>query len=121
MRITYTHSIEELTATQLAAIESALIALDAKDYERMKAKLGPPSFAVDTGDSDSVDSLCKAIRDELPEADLEQTMGILLLVQTSRKRGVTMNDQLRVDSLFRAFPEAGCFLRGLWNGIPEGK
>ena len=57
----------------------------------MKAKLGPPSFAVDTGDSDSVDSLCKAIRDELPEADLEQTMGILLLVQTSRKRGMTMN------------------------------
>ena len=115
MRITYTHSIEELTATQLAAIESALIALDAKDYERMKAKLGPPSFAVDTGDSDSVASLCTAIRDP------EQTMGILLLVQTSRKRAITMNDQLRVDSLFRAFPEAGCFLRGLWNGIPEGK
>ena len=87
MRITDTHSIEELAAAQLVATENALIALDAKDYERMKAKLGPPSFAVDIGDSDSVDSLCKAIRDELPEADLEQTMGILLLVQTSRKRG----------------------------------
>ena len=76
MRITDTHSIEELAAVQLAATENALIALDAKDYERMKAKLGPPSFAVDTGDSDSVDSLCKAIRDELPEADLEQTRGV---------------------------------------------
>ena len=34
---------------------------------------------------------------------------------------MTMNDLLRVDSHFRAFPEAGCFLRGLRNGLPEGK
>lgn len=36
MRITDTHSIEELAAAQLVATENALIALDAKDYERMK-------------------------------------------------------------------------------------
>lgn len=35
MRITDTHSIEELAATQLVATENALIALDAKYYERM--------------------------------------------------------------------------------------
>ena len=36
MRITDTPSIEERAAVQLAATENALIALDAKDYERMK-------------------------------------------------------------------------------------
>ena len=121
MRITDTHSIEELAAAQLVATENALIALDARDYERMTAKLGSPSFAVDTGETNNVDSLCKAIRDELPEADLEQTRGILLLVRASRERGMTMNDLLRIDSLFRAFPEAGCFMRGLWYDLPEGK
>lgn len=121
MRITDTHSIEGLAAAQLAATDNALIAIDAKDYERMKVKLGSPSVAVNTGETDNVDSLCQSIRDELSEAELEQTKGILLLVRTSRERGMTMNDLLRVDSLFRALPEAGCFMRGLWYDLPEGK
>ena len=34
---------------------------------------------------------------------------------------MTMDDLLRIDSLFRAFPKAGCFMRGLWYDLPEGK